>query len=47
MQAQFYKILGKYYYESHREIADGTVTQWCNEIDICYKQSRIFYYQNC
>lgn len=25
MQAQFYKILGKYFYESHRKIADGTV----------------------
>jgi hypothetical protein len=37
MQAQFYKILGKYFYESHRKIADGTVAQWCNESDIYYK----------
>jgi len=25
MQAQFYKILGKYFYESHRKIADGVI----------------------
>ena len=42
-QAEFYKMLGKYFYESHREIADGAAVQWCNEIDM--SKQRVEQYQ--
>ena len=42
-QTEFYKMLGKYFYESHREIADGVAAQWCNEIDM--SKQRVEQYQ--
>ena len=42
-QTEFYKMLGKYFYECHREIADGEAIQWCNEIDM--SKQRVEQYQ--